>query len=434
MAKKNKITQGGQTSKKVIQLSQPQRFHVDISDYINAIRSAENVDWSYRARLFDLYNNSLTDTHLSSVIQKRKATLTSSPIKFMKKDGQYDETINELIDSPWFFKFIDACLDARFWGFSLFQFDVDKDGFVTCDIINRKHVDPEKRIILKNQYDQTGESFDNFYNLLLVGETQDLGLLAKAVPWVIYKTNAVGDWSQFSELFGMPIREYTYDTSDEDARQRLLADANEQGAASVYIHPNDSGLKFIEAGGKSASSEVYSSLINRCNNEISKLFLGNTLTTEAGDNGTQALGTVQAKGEDLIKQSDRTYILNILNYDVTDMFLSLGIDTRGGKFIFEETEDTDVEKQMRIVQGLYNMGLPISDDYLYEKFGIDKPEEGKGLKKQEPQGQTGEDDGEDEPKTKPQEPKTKEPKKKENPNKYRYFFANLFGGWQRFFV
>ena len=431
MAKKNKITQGGQASKSVIQLSQVQRFHVDIADYITAIRSAENVDWPIRARLYDLYTNALQDTHLSSVIQKRKATLTSSPIKFMNKNGEFDETINEIIASPWFLRFVESCLDARFWGFSLFQFDKEKDGFLTCETINRKHVDPLKRVILKNQFDQDGEPFDNFYNLLLIGEGRDLGLLAKAVPWVIYKTNAVGDWSQFSELFGMPIREYTYDTADEDARQRLLNDANEQGAASVYIHPNDSSLKFIEAGGKSASSEVYSSLINRCNAEISKLVLGNTLTTEAGETGTQALGTVQAKGEDLIKQSDRTFILNILNYDVTDMFLSLGIDTRNGKFIFEETEDVDVEKQMRIVQGLHQMGLPIPDDYLYEKFGIDKPEEGKSIQKSEPQPAEPTP-----PKTEPKqdsEPQKKEEEDKNGKNRFS-FLSNLFGGWRRFFV
>ena len=140
---------------------------------------------------------------------------------------------------------------------------------------------------------------------------------------------------------------------------------------------------------------------------------------------------MQAKGEDLIKQSDRTFILNILNYDVTDMFLSLGIDTRNGKFIFEETEDVDVEKQMRIVQGLHQMGLPIPDDYLYEKFGIDKPEEGKSIQKSEPQPAEPTP-----PKTEPKqdsEPQKKEEEDKNGKNRFS-FLSNLFGGWRRFFV
>jgi len=51
----------------------------------------------------------------------------------------------------------------------------------------------------------------------------------------------------------------------------------------------------------------------------------------------------------------------------------MGIDTSNGSFVFEETENVDIEKQLRIVQGLNQMGLPISDSYLYEKFGVEKP-------------------------------------------------------------
>ena len=35
----------------------------------------------------------------------------------------------------------------------------------------------------------------------------------------------------------------------------------------------------------------------------------------------------------------------------------------------------DSEKQLRIVQGLYAMGLDIDSNYLYEKFGIQKPDD-----------------------------------------------------------
>ena len=35
----------------------------------------------------------------------------------------------------------------------------------------------------------------------------------------------------------------------------------------------------------------------------------------------------------------------------------------------------DIEKQLRIVQGLYAMGLDIDSNYLYEKFGIQKPDD-----------------------------------------------------------
>ncbi|MCS2621093.1 hypothetical protein NXW11_24740 [Bacteroides thetaiotaomicron] len=44
-----------------------------------AVRAFENVDYSRRFRLYDLFSDILMDTHLTSVIEKRKnAALASS--------------------------------------------------------------------------------------------------------------------------------------------------------------------------------------------------------------------------------------------------------------------------------------------------------------------------------------------------------------------
>lgn len=374
--KKREITQGPRSLSPapVVRISQPRRWNVGIQDWKQAITSAENVDYPMRARLLDIYADMMLDAHLAAVIEKRKSNVTSAPITFLRPDGSTDDRISEMIAAPWFDRFLKDAIDAKFWGFSLFQFDTDRDGWPTCRMIRRKHVDPVRRLILREQYDQSGDPFDDFYSLLLVGDPDDLGLLAKAARYVIYKNNDLGDWTEFAEIFGMPIREYTYDATDDDSRQRLLQDAHSQGAAQVYIHPEGTSLNLVESGGKSGSLDVYRGLADFCNAEISKLFLGNTLTTEASDTGTQALGSVQKKGEDIILREDRKFILNILNYQLADILADLGLDTRHGRFQYEETEDDDTEKQLRIVQGLYAMGLDIDHDYLFEKFGVRKAE------------------------------------------------------------
>ena len=373
---KKTITQGGRTFSPapVIKITQPHRWGVGIQDWKQAITSAENVDFPMRVRLLDIYADMMLDAHLASVIEKRKSNVTSAPITFIRPDGQTDERICEMIRAPWFDDFIKDALDAKFWGFSLFQFDLDADGWPTCQMVRRKHVDPIRRQIRSEQYAPAGASFDEFYNLLLVGDPYDLGLLAMAARYVIYKNNDLGDWAEFAEIFGMPIREYTYDATDDESRQRLLQDARQQGAAQVYIHPDGTGLNFVESTAKTGSLDVYRGLADFCNAELSKLFLGNTLTTEASDTGTQALGTVQKKGEDIILREDRKYILNILNYQLTDILADMGFDTRSGRFQYDETEDTDLDQQLRVVQGLYAMGLEIDHDYLYEKFGVKKSE------------------------------------------------------------
>ncbi|SFU36323.1 Protein of unknown function [Porphyromonadaceae bacterium KHP3R9] len=387
MAKKNKITVGGniarpgQNAPRTIVLTQPKRFGVDISDYIGSVRAFENVDYTQRSKLYDLYADILMDTHLSSVIDKRVLAVLSSSIEFRRK-GKVDEAIGEQIKSPWFRNFIQDVMMAKFWGFSLFQFYKDKQ-WVNYDLIPRKHVDPVRRLILRQQTDITGTSWDEYADLLFVGQPEELGLLAKAAPWVIYKRNTTADWAQFSEVFGMPIREYIYDTDDDEARQRAINDAENSGGLAVLIHSRDSEMKLVESGNKTGSADLYERLCERCNSEISKLVLGNTLTTEASEKGTQALGTVHKKVEDRVAESDRKYVLDVLNYDMTDILAAMGINTSGGEFFFPDPKEIDLTSKASILTQLRTtFQLPMSDDYLYEQFGIEKPKDYDKLKEQ----------------------------------------------------
>ena len=387
--KKNagKITVGGHTPRpgqkqpNTIVLTQPKRFGIDISDYTSAVKSAENVDYPRRYKLFDLYSDILMDTHLTSVIEKRKNAVLCSKIEF-RKNGKPDDKVNEQIASPWFRKLVADILDAPIWGFTLCQFY--KIGeWVNYDLSPRKHADPVRRIILRHQTDITGIPWDEYPDLLFVGSEDELGLLAKAAPWVIYKRNTTADWAQFSEVFGMPIQEYIYDTNDDDARQRAINDAANAGSLAVFVHSKETELQLREAGNKTGSADVYERLCERCNNEISKLILGNTLTTESSENGTQALGTVHKKVEDQIAESDRRYVLDVLNYDMTEIFAAMGIDTTGGEFCFPDPKKVDANTKMSILSQLHNtFNLPIDDDYLYDEFGIDKPKNYEQLKKE----------------------------------------------------
>ena len=350
------------------------RFGVGLDEYMAGVKAFENVKTQQRVKLYDIYLDILTDPHLSSVIQKRKSGVLSCPIEF-RKDGVADETVNEQIASPWFLRLLEDALDANTWGDTLVQFYINEKGWVDYFLVPRKHVDSAKRIIKAKQGDTDGESFDSFDDLLLIQGKDPLGVLSKVAPYVIYKRGAMGDWAQYSELFGMPIRKYTFDAADPDALAAAQASAEAQGAASIFFCPDGCNLELIESGGGSGSSDLYGSLIDRCNAEISKAVLGNTLTTEASDTGTQALGTVQAKGEQGLIAQDKLFILNLLNYDMTDQFAKLGINTEGGEFVFVEAEDTDTSAKAELLEKAVTVfNLPVADDYLYEQLHIEKPE------------------------------------------------------------
>ena len=377
---KKQITQGGNRQQTTIVLTAPQRFGIGLGDYMNAVHSAENVDYTRRARLYDIYNDTLLDPHLFSVTQKRKSGTLRRRIEF-RRDGVPDDKVNDQISSPWFMRFVEDALDAQLWGFTLVQFYINDKGWIDYFLVPRKHVDPVLKIIRHRQDDTLGEPFDAYPDLLMIMGKEPLGILARTAPYVIYKRGSMGDWAQFSEIFGMPMRVYKYDAADPETRQQVEYDAVNQGSAASLILPREADIQFVEAGNKTGSAEVYASLIERCNAEMSKAVLGNTLTTEASETGTQALGTVHSKVEDELTDQDGLFILNVLNYEMTDIFAALGVNTEGGEFVFVEEEELTLIQKAELLQKAHDtFHLPMSDDYLYETLGIEKPQDYDRLK------------------------------------------------------
>ena len=360
-------------------LQMPEIFFFDMRAYMESVKLAKSIDFSNRARLYDMYESALLDLHLAGVIDKRLRGVTRLPIEF-QRDGQPDDTINVQLRSPWFKQLRKDIIMSEFWGFTLLQFYLDEEGRIAYDLIDRKHYDPVKRQLLRFQGDQTGIDIDNFPNCLFIGSERGIGIFAELMPAVLYKRGDMADWAMFCNIFGMPIREYTYDAGDETARKRLILDAKRQGSNAVYIHPKDSDLKLIESGNKSGSSDLYKTFADYWDSKISIRVLGNTLTTDAKDTGTQALGTVHRQVENDMNDDDRDFILDVLNYQLKPLMKDLGFNTEGGEFVYSKEDRIDPSVHIDIVQKLNGMGLPLDDDWLYQTFGVEKPKDYDRLK------------------------------------------------------
>lgn len=379
LSDKSHITQGGfrrpfGTREPDIVLQMPEIFFFDMRAYMSAVNAAKGIDFSSRVRLYDMYESALLDLHLSGVLAKRLRGVTRFPIEF-QRNGEPDDAINAQLHSPWFKQLRRDLLLSEFWGFSLLQFYLDDNGNIRYDLIDRKHYDPVFHKLLKYQGDQDGIDINEFENILFVGTERGLGIFAELLPAVLYKRGDMSDWAKFCNIFGMPIREYTYDAGDEDARKKIIADARVQGSNAVYIHPNESEMKLIEAGNKTGSSDLYQNFAEYWDSKISIRVLGNTLTTDTKDTGTQALGTVHKEEEDDMNADDRDFLLDILNYGMKPIFENLGFNVEGGEFVYAHKDKTDPQAMLNIVQGMKNIGLPMDDDWLYETFGIEKPKD-----------------------------------------------------------
>lgn len=175
---KRQITAGGLFNQpaggNTILLTQATRWNRDIGHYMRAVTEAERVDFPNRVKLYDLYDTALLDTHLTSVLEKRKSAVLSASVEFSRQ-GKPDGRINEMLESPWFLDFLDDLLDTIWWGNSLFQFKRDRDGWLSYDLVPRKHVEPVRRLVMRTQTDIHGTPWDDYDDMLSVGRPATSG-------------------------------------------------------------------------------------------------------------------------------------------------------------------------------------------------------------------------------------------------------------------
>jgi len=358
-----------------IEIREVHRDTKDISTWRNALIYAEAIYNPNRQPLYDLYSDIMLDAHLTALINKRVNAIVNQPLKFVNNEKE-NEAVTDMLNTEAFIQLVTHLLMAKFWGFSLveLQFDTENNA-ITHTLIDRRHVKPTKKLVVKYPQDMWGidytkPPYDKY--VIFSGQDEDLGILLKAAPHVLYKRGVIADWAQFSEIFGMPFRKGTYDGYDDNARRQLEGAIKNAGSASYAIIPEGTNIEFIQSTA-TGSTDLYNELRKACNDELSVLILGQTLTTNQGDKGARSLGEVHAEVESMINAEDRIFIMNQLNHNLLPLMEHHGYDVKGGKFVFDETETIDTAVSVDIDLKLAQR-IPISDDYFYEKYNIPKPD------------------------------------------------------------
>lgn len=366
----------------------------DIQIWKSAIRAFENLTNPSRVALYDLYEDIILDGQIEATWGKRQDAVLNQELVFVR-DGVEDEQTNKLLNSPDMRIIIKELHNSIAWGFTLIQinniyYDENEEVYkIDFDLIPRKHVHPEEgfecvsrqQSIASKDFLFMEQPIANY--MLWAGEKKDKGIFAKTAQYVIYKRGGFGDWSQFAEMFGMPFREMVYDDYDEATRKKLEQGLQEWGSAGYSLHPRSAELKIHPTGGSTGSNEVYDRLIAACDASISKTILGNTLTTEQGENGARSLGEVHKEVEDAKTASDKQFILSILNTKFRAILKRFGFNVTGGDIWYrsDDKDWTELQTKWNVINSISDK-IPIADDFIYEEFSIPKPENYEQLKEE----------------------------------------------------
>lgn len=394
------------------------RSRMDLQRWRNALLSAENIVLPTRKLLYDLYADTILDEHLTSVLEQRQLALTNARLVF-KKDGEVQEPIQQIIETEGFETLLVNLLDSRFYGYSLCYADFtaknelgEPDPIV--ELVPRAHVVPSRHLVVADPYsndgvDYTLPPYNNLY--VAAGKPKSLGLISIAAPLVLIKRGDVGDWATFNEVFGQPMRVAYYQTGDPAQKSQLESAMANAGAMSYLVLPDGSKVEFPDIN-KTGSADTYERLQKAMDAGMSKLIVGQTMTTENGSSRSQ--GEVHERLAEKIARADRRFILKLLNSRVRALLAAQGFAI-DGRFEFEEEEERLSQKdQIANAISVHTKVAPIALDWWTERFGYPfdeaEIERRRQMAKPDPDADD-EDELEDEPPT-GDKPKKPAPKKK----------------------
>lgn len=346
----------------------------DIGDYVTAMQNAESVYYPNRAALYDIYHRIVLDgTYTGAWERKRVAKVRNKNLRF-EKAGKTDEALAGLIESKHFRDFISLVMEQKAWGLSGAEF-IPGAEFKWKEV-PRKHINARLRRITRHQYGDEGTSYEGLWNLIVLGNNEDMGFLIKVAPYVLYKQGNWGDWAQFVEQYGQPFRKFTYDLYDEASKQEAFNMARESGNNLAIVIPKQFEFDVVDGKQTNGDGKLQDSFKEALNREVMLIVLGSMETMVAGG-GSLAKAKIQSDDQQDVIYDDMKDVLDVLNSaQFLNILQSYGYNVAGGRFEFEkEFNPEELRAETDVDRFLVNdVKLPLAHDYFYERYGRPKPD------------------------------------------------------------
>lgn len=352
----NKRSGGSDINLKVVQ-SAPSGRAQDIGTMKQARRAALDPERPDRTLLYDLYDNTLLDGHLTSIIDTRILRILGSKFKVVNEKGENNPEMVQLLEREWFEEFQRLAMWSAFKGVRLIEISEILEGEINEVVpIPERNVNAKTGYIVKEVGNEEGWNYrkpplSNY--IVEVGMPNELGLLIKCAPYAIFKRYAMSSWSDFQEKFGVPPRWVTTTTTDKK-RHKALFDMMQNLVSSSYaVFQGDETIDSMDVKYADAH-ETFDRLIARCNSEMSKIILGQDGTTDNKDaSGTYgSLKVLQGVAEDRHKY-DKTRMMHLINRELIPRMQLLGYSGLAGhRFVWDDFQELSAKEVVAAVKDL----------------------------------------------------------------------------------
>lgn len=204
--------------------------------------------------------------------------------------------------------------------------------------------------------------------------------MARPAAWAyLIQQFTLQDWAAFSEVYGMPLRvgKYNANASATDKRTLLKAVTSIANDAAAII-PAGMDVEFHEVSGNNGAA-VFGGLLDYVDKQISKLVVGQTMTSDDGS----SLGQAKIHNEvrlDILR-ADGKQLAFTVNRDLMKPFVDLNFGPQEHyptvQLLVPDPED--VTALTEAVARMMPFGFRVKQSEIREKIGLSDPGDGDEL-------------------------------------------------------
>lgn len=223
------------------------------------------------------------------------------------------------------------------------------------------------------------------YQPIVTGDAPAREGLARILVWLaLFRNWDLRDWLQFGEIGWKPWRIASYDKDtthrkDIEIAKKVVKTLTTTGSA-VKPKNIDINVEWPKGVGSTVTSS-HKELFDTLGAEMSKAVLGQTLTVEQGNRGSQSLGNVQDKVRGDILVADAIGEASVITKHVVRPFYRLnhGDSVRPARFIFHTEDSVDLATFAKAIAELVKAGAVIPQEWVRNQGGWPEPKPGDAL-------------------------------------------------------
>jgi len=306
------------------------------------------------------------DPHIWSCIQSRKSGLLSLDYQLEIKDINYLENID-------IHNLMSSVLESVFYGFQAFEIIWDWKGYYFPKAIIplpqeifRKEANKDLKIIINGFQQEVNKD----KVLLAINERSfisplGVSLLEKCYWSAKFKNTGMRYWIDYLERFGMPmiIAKMNRNSTDSEM-EKLLNDLHNMAGNNILVAAKDLDIEYRESQRQEAV-EIFATMIDLYNAEISKTILSQTLTTEIKQASLAAAETHLKVRKEIIESDARlvTYFMN----ELIGLINKVNKQDSGMRFQIMINDEDKKERLERDI-ALSKIGVKFSKQYWIKQY------------------------------------------------------------------